>query len=158
MKESLRKLIEALYPEAEVVADDFHVIADSNRRMHEARRIQQDVHRKMKLQIPKKIFLIGGEKLGEEMRGELNRLLEKYPSLEGFHWVKEKIRELYRQENKDEAPKVPDNIIFNLKWADDGELTRWGYTLEHWREPILSYFDKRTTMALPKVTTLSSRR
>ena len=30
MKESLRKLVEALYPEAKVVADHFHVIADSN--------------------------------------------------------------------------------------------------------------------------------
>ena len=145
MKESLRKLVEAQYPEAKVVADHFQVIADSNRRMAEARRIEQDVHWKRKVQIPKKIFLVGGEKLSEEMRQKLNGLLEKYPSLKGFYWAKEKMRELYRQESKEEAAKVLDNIILNLKCADDGELIRWGNTLKHWREPILNYFDKRTT-------------
>jgi len=145
MKESLRKLVEALYPEAKVVADHFHVIADSNRRMDEARRIEQDVHWKRRVQIPKKIFLIGGENLSEEMKEKLNGLLGKYPSLKGFYWAKEKIRELYRQESKAEAAKVLDNIILNLKCADDGELIRWGNTLKHWREPILNYFDRRTT-------------
>ncbi|MFW6102222.1 MAG: ISL3 family transposase [Chloroflexota bacterium] len=145
MKESLRKLVEALYPEAKVVADHFHVIANSNRRMDEARRIEQDVHRKRRVQIPKKIFLVGGENLSEEMKEKLNGLLEKYPSLKGFYWAKEKIRELYRQESKAEAAKVLDNIILNLKCADDGELIRWGNTLKHWREPILNYFDRRTT-------------
>ena len=145
MKESLRKLVEALYPDAKVVADHFHVIADSNRRMDEARRIEQDVHRKRRVQIPKKIFLIGGEKLSEEMKEKLNGLLERYPSLKGFYWAKEKIRELYRQESKAEAAKVLDNIILNLKCADDGELIRWGNTLKHWREPILNYLDRRTT-------------
>jgi transposase len=55
------------------------------------------------------------------------------------------MRELYRQESKEQATKVLSNIIFTLKWADDIEFIRWGNTLKHWREPILNYFDKRTT-------------
>jgi len=43
MKESLRKVAEEVFPKAKVVVDPFHVIADSNRRMGEARRIEQDV-------------------------------------------------------------------------------------------------------------------
>jgi len=54
MKESLRKVVEALFPEVKVVADHFHIIADSNRRMHEARQIEQNVNRKGKAQIPRK--------------------------------------------------------------------------------------------------------
>jgi hypothetical protein len=77
-----------------------------------------------KVQIPKKIFLIGGEKLSEEMKGKVDGLLEKYPSLKDFCWAKEKMREFYRQESKEEAAKVLDNIILNLKWADDGELIK----------------------------------
>jgi len=46
MKESLRKVAEEVFPKAKVVVDPFHVIADSNRRMDEARRIEQDVLRK----------------------------------------------------------------------------------------------------------------
>ena len=145
MKESLRKLVETLYPEAKIVADHFHIIADSNRRMDEARQIEQDVHRKRKVQIPKKIFLIGGEKLSEKARQKLDGLLERYPSLKGFYCAKEKVRKLYRQESKEEAARVPDNLILNLRCEDDGELIRWGNTLKHWRDPILNYFDRRTT-------------
>jgi transposase len=129
MKENLRKVAEALFPEAKVVVDPFHVVADSNRRMDEARRIKQDVHLRKKVQIPKKIFLIGGEKLSEEARNKLNVLVEKYPSLKGFYWAKEKVRELYRQESQVEAARILDNLILNLRMADDGELIRWGNTL-----------------------------
>jgi len=47
-----------LFPKAQVVADAFHVIADANKRMDEARRIEQDIYQKRKVKIPKKIFLI----------------------------------------------------------------------------------------------------
>ena len=145
MKEGLRKVAEGLFPLAKVVVDHFHVIADSNKRMDEARRIEQDVYRKRQARIPKKILLIGREKLGENERRKVDGLLDKYPGLKGFYWAKEKIRELYRQESREIATKLLDNIIFNLKSSDDAELIRWGNSLKHWREPILNYFESRTT-------------
>jgi len=145
MKEGLRKASEALFPLAKVVIDHFHLVADANKRMDEARRIEQDVYRKRKVPIPKKILLIGKEKLSQDRRRRVDELLAKYPSLSGFYWAKEKIRELYRQESQEEASRLLDNIIFNLKSSDDGELIRWGNTLKHWREPILNYFNNRTT-------------
>ena len=71
--------------------------------------------------------------------------MDKYPGLKGFYWAKEKIRELYRQESKEETVRILDNIIFNLRLSDDGELIRWGNTLKRWREPILNHFDNGTT-------------
>jgi hypothetical protein len=56
------------------------------------------------------------------MRGKLNVILERHPSLKGFYWAKEKIRELYRHETREEAARVLDNLILNLKCADDSEL------------------------------------
>ena len=94
MKESLRRAAEEVFPKAKVVVDPFHVVADSNRRMDEARKIEQDVLRKKKAKIPKKIFLIGGEKLSEQRKEKIAELLIRYPSLKGFYWAKEKIREL----------------------------------------------------------------
>jgi hypothetical protein len=41
-----RRIVEAIYAEAKVVADTFYIIADLNRRMDEARRMEQDIHRK----------------------------------------------------------------------------------------------------------------
>jgi len=133
MKESLRKAAKEVFPKAKVVIGPFHVIADSNRRMDEARRIEQDVYRKRKVEIPKKIFLIGREKLSG--KGKVAKLLAMYPGLKGFYWAKEKIRELYRQESKEGATMMLENIIFNPKLSDDGELIRRGNTLKHWREP-----------------------
>ena len=114
-------------------------------RMDEARRIEQDVYRKRKVQIPKKIFLVGREKLSDERKQKVDELLDKYSGLKGFYWAKEKIRELYRQQSREEATRLLDNIIFNLKSDDDAELIRWGNTLKRWREPILNHFDNHTT-------------
>jgi transposase len=144
MKEGLRKLAEALFPEANVVIDPLHVVVDSNRRMDEASRIEQDVHLRKKGQMPEKIFLIGGERLGEEGRNRLNVLLEKYPSLKDFYWAKEKVREVYRQESEAQAARILSNLILNLRSADDGELIRWGNTLKYWRDPILNHLGSGT--------------
>ncbi len=147
MKDSLRKAVESIFPAAKVVLDPFHVVADSNRRMDEARRIEQDVHHQRRILIPKRIFLVGAEKLREEKKTRVDELLSKYPSLSGFYWAKEKIRELYRQPSRVEAARALDNIILNLKAGDDGELIRWGNMLKRWREPILNHFDNRTSNA-----------
>ena len=61
------------------------MIADSNRRMDEARKIEQDVLCKKKVKIPRKIFLIGGEKLKQEQKTRIVELLNRYPSLKGFY-------------------------------------------------------------------------
>ena len=50
-----------------------------------------------KEEIPKKIFLIGREKISGERKQRVDELLYKYPSLNGFYWAEEKIRELYRR-------------------------------------------------------------
>jgi hypothetical protein len=41
-----KKIVEVIYAGAKLVADTFRVIADPNRRMCEARRAKQDIHRK----------------------------------------------------------------------------------------------------------------
>jgi transposase len=145
MKESLRELTEELFPEAKVVVDHLHVTADSNRRTDEARKIEQDILRRKRIKIPKKIFLAGEEKMNEEQKGRIAELLISYPSPRGFYWAKEKIRELYRQDSREEAARLLDLIILNLEPDDDGELIRWGNTLRRWRNSISSYFDKGTT-------------
>jgi len=83
--------------------------------------------------------------LNEGQRDKVAELLIRYPSLKEFYWAKEKIRELYRQQSREETAKLLDNIILNLKSGDDGELIRRGNTLRRWRKPILNHFDNGTT-------------
>jgi hypothetical protein len=49
----------------------------------------------------------------------VDTLLDKYLGLKGLYWAKEKVRELHRQQSREEATKLLDNIVFNLKTADD---------------------------------------
>jgi hypothetical protein len=92
--------------------------------MDEARKIEQDVLRKKEVRIPKKILLIGGEKLTRERKRKVDELLIRHPSLKGFYWAKEKISAFYRQESRKEAAKLLILIILNLKPEDDGALIR----------------------------------
>jgi transposase len=144
MREGLWKALEAVFPQARVVVDPFHVVADANRRIDEARRLEQEATGN-KTRIPKRVFLVGQEKLREEQGKRVFSLLRQYPNIKAFYWAKEELRGLYRQEDKATATKKLDNIILNLKAGDDGELIRWGNTLKRWREPILSHFDNGTT-------------
>ena len=103
MKEGLLKAAEAIFPKARVVVDHLHVIADSNRGMGEAKRIEQEGWRNRKLRIPKNILLVRRKKPSKEKRERVDDLLGRYSSLRGQSkkdWAKEKIRELYRQENR----------------------------------------------------------
>jgi transposase len=147
MKEGFRKLAQRLFPKADVVVDHFHVIANANKYMDEARRIEQDVTNKGKVKIPKKIFLVGFERLSEEGVKKLDELLSKYPNLKDFYWAKEKLRKLYSAKDKGEASKQLELVIMNLKASDDAEARRWANTLKRWQQPILNYFDNKTTNA-----------
>jgi len=147
MKEGFRKLAQRLFPKADVVVDHFHVIANANKYMDEARRIEQDVTNKGKVKIPKKIFLVGFERLSEEGVKKLDELLSKYPNLKNFYWAKEKLRKLYGAKDKKEALRQLELVIMNLKASDDAEARRWANTLKRWREPILNYFEDKTTNA-----------
>jgi transposase len=115
MKDGLRKVAEEVFPLARVGLDPFHVIADSGGRMDEARRIEQDAYQKSKVHLPKKIFLVGREKLIPEKKQRVDALLEKYPNLKTFYWAKERVRELYQKPDREEATKPLENIILNLK-------------------------------------------
>ena len=71
--------------------------------------------------------------------------MDRYPGMKGFYWAKGKIRELCHQQSRAEATEFLNNIIFNLKSADDAVLIGRGNTLKHWRQPILNHFDNHTT-------------
>jgi len=52
---------------------------------------------------------------------------------------------MYRQRNKAKAAKILDGLIARMAESHDRDLKKWGRTLARWYEPILNFFDKRTT-------------
>lgn len=144
MDQRLLSCVEKHLPEVSVVVDHFHVIQDANRRVDEARKIEQDA---WKVEIPRKIFLVGKEKLRPSQRKKIESYFQKYPSLKEFYWMKEALRRFYRLKHKKTAQKRLKDLIAMARLSDDAAMMQWGRTLKRWGPYILNYFDNRTTNA-----------
>lgn len=142
MKIGYKKVIKRFFPEAKVVLDRFHLISDANRRVDEARRIEQEL---IKVSIPKKILLVGNERLSERSKAKLNSLIRSYPIVGFFYFVKEELRRLYLSKDRKEAEDKLNRLILIMVDNDDPEICRWGRTLREWKEEILNFFFNRTT-------------
>jgi transposase len=144
MESMLLAAVEEELPQASVVVDHFHLIQDANVRMDEARRIEQDA---VKQEIPRKIFLVGKEKLNPKQKKRVETYCQKYPSLKEFYWMKEALRSLYRLKSKTAAEKRLKDLIQTAFLSDDAAMVQWGRTLKRWSRYILNFFDHRTTNA-----------
>jgi transposase len=136
--------VEKHLPEAEVVIDHFHVIQDANRRVDEARKIEQDAHH---ILIPRKLFLVGQEKLSPGQKKKVVSYCEKCPSLKEFYWMKEALRSFYRLKNKTVATRRLKDLIEMTRFCEDAAMLHWGRMLKRWSPYVLNFFDNRTTNA-----------
>jgi len=146
MKELFAAAIRQELPLSDIVLDHFHVIQDANRRLDEARRLEQEMQRRR--HIGKRWwFLMGRERLDGKHRVMLDQLLERYASLKDFYYYKEQLRAFYKAKSREEAAVLMSRIILNMECSDDAAINQWGRTLKHWRNYILNYFKSKTTNA-----------
>ena len=136
--------VEEELPEVPVVVDHFHLIQDANRRVDEARKIEQEGCRR---EIHKKIFLIGQEKLTTREKERLDDYYLRFPSLKEFHWLKERLRRFYALRSKAAARQRLKDLVMIARHSDDAAMVQWGRSLERWSPYILNFFDNRTTNA-----------
>ncbi|TLN05351.1 ISL3 family transposase, partial [bacterium] len=144
MDSLLLRSVEKTLPEAKVVVDHFHLIQDANHRLDEARKIEQEGS---KVEIPRKLFLMGKEKLKPAQKRKVEAWCQKYPSLKEFYWMKEALRAFYRLKDKKAAARRLKDLIQMALHSDDGAMMHWGRMLQRWDRYILNYFDNRTTNA-----------
>lgn len=137
-----RRAVEETLPNTLIVADHFHIIKDANHRLDETRRLIQDIYKK---KIPRYILTKNKEDLIGQQTEYLTSIMKDYPELHMFYLTKERLRDMYKEETKEEAQKQLQLIISTLESTDDGELISWGRTLDRWREPILNYWSSRST-------------
>jgi transposase len=146
MRELFRSVLEQELPKASIVVDHFHVIKDANHRLEVARRLEQEMQGRK--HIGKRWWFIKGrEKLKDEEKQALDKLLERYPELKAFYYFKEQLRLFYKAKNREEAAILLSRIILNMECSDDAAINQWGRTIKRWRTYILNYFISRTTNA-----------
>ena len=144
MDRLLLRAVEKTLPLANVVVDHFHLIHDANHRLDEARKIEQEGS---KVEIPRKLFLMGKEKLKPAQKRKVEAWCQKYPSLKEFYWMKEALRSFYKLKDKKTAARRLKDLIQMALHSDDGAMMHWGRMLQRWERYILNYFDRRTTNA-----------
>jgi transposase len=140
-----RALAEKLFPNAQIVADKFHVlrlpspmIMKMGRQIHGHR---QDLKTRRKL-------LYNRENLDYFIRQDIDRYLEKHPVLNEIYRAKEKLHQIYRTRGIERASKALTKFISELKESRIDDLNRLGRTLKRWSAQVLLYFEHRYTNAI----------
>lgn len=152
MKASFVKAVERQLPNVRIVIDHFHVIQDANRRVNEARKIEDDVQEKIKGMGPRRInwriLVTAREHLRSNQEELLAKYLAWYPAVSTFYACKESLRTMYKAPTKKIAGQRLKRLIVQMKCSDYPDLWLWARTLSTYKEYILNYFDNHTTNAV----------
>jgi transposase len=135
MKDSWRKLIKAIFPSARIIVDPFHVIQDANRRLNEARKIEQEAGKE---NIPRLPLLKAKEKLTSRQQQQLEEIKNKYPSLYELYQLKEDLRQIIKMDRVEEAEIALSRWLINAECAENVEGRVWARTIKFWRSEILN--------------------
>lgn len=152
MRDSFIEATKEALPNAHIVIDHFHIIQDANRRVQEARKIEEDVQEKVKgngvKSIPWKLLTRNREDLKGEQPEFVKYYLNRFPTLAAFYSAKERLRYMYKCTTKEEAETMLANLVEEMKHTDHPELWQWARTLTKYQPYILNYFDHHSTNAI----------
>lgn len=144
-----RQAIEAKVPHATIVADRFHLMQNLNHAVTSARReIQRNATAEVKAQLKGSRWLLVKNQASLSAQ-EQERLAELYtlsPELKQLHLLKEAFRDIFHSsQHRDDAVWAFAGWIDLAGAHGQRKLDTFITTLENWAEPILNYFNQRTT-------------
>jgi len=143
MRRSFRAAIEEALPSVRIVADPFHVVKLAGEKLEEVRAVvlgnlgRETPRVKRALRTPQ-------EKLTDEDKAKLERLwvmAKPWPNLKLAWQVKEKVRDLYRSQNRSSAEKKLGLILAYLEGIESRPLVTLRKTLAAWQPQILNHFN-----------------
>ena len=156
---SYKSLIIELIPNAQVVADRFHVMKQINQELDRERKTEnyqlksslksdnksQKAKIKQKLNCLKKskYALIKNESdLTETQKNKLNEVQNVFPKLKKMHQLKEEIRDIFERGNNSVA-----TLLKLTEWLLSAQqfFPKSYKTIIRWFAEIIAYFDRRTT-------------
>jgi transposase len=141
--------VESNLPDAEIVFDHFHVVRMFNDLLSNYRRYLQRVaeteEQKEALKGTRWILLKNPENLDESKneKERLNKLLEINQPLAAAYLMKEKLRFIWFQTDKEHAEKELDEWIGEARVSGVSILKLFANKLESHRKGIMAYYDHR---------------
>lgn len=144
LSDSYKSFVKGFFPNAQIVADRFHVQRLMSPILHQARiEITGD-----KRKNPARILLNKNRcNLKPWERSALDQWLKVNPKIDEIYQFKEAIGRMYRIRGVKRAEVVFDHLISELEKTENKLLRTFKTTLKRWREEILNFFRYRLTNA-----------
>lgn len=132
-----RSLTRVMFPNAEIVADKFHVLRLLSPAL---RRRRIDITGDRRTLRIKWLLQKNRKSLDYFQRQDVDRFLRLHPELDAIYRAKERLHEFYRIKGYVRARTVWPRLIASIAQSQIPELKTLKATLENWREEILNYF------------------
>ena len=132
------------FPNAELVADKFHVLRLLT--PHINRRRKEITGDKRTFAV-RKLLLRNGHKLDYFKHSLLKQWLIQHPTLEQLYLFKERLHQLYRIRGFERAERAHQKLVDDMALCNLPEIKTLRKTLIKWKMPILNYFKTGLTNA-----------
>ena len=133
-------------PNAVHVFDHFHVVKLMNEKLDEIRRVQynmeKDINKRKVLKSTRYLLLSNGADIfDKEYRTRLDNALDMNKPLSQAYYLKEQLREIWTQVNKEEAEKVMLDWVKQAQESKVPQLMKMAATMMAHRTGILAWYD-----------------
>lgn len=139
-------------PNAVLVFDHFHVVKLMNDALDEIRRSvyrdEKDLNKRKVLKGTRWLLLCNGKDIfDQKFKSRLDNALNLNEPLMKAYYLKESLKEIWMQVNKEEAEKVMDNWLEQAYQAKIPKLTTFANTLKAHKWGILAWYDYHISTA-----------
>jgi transposase len=141
---SYRSFVKGYFPNAQIVADKFHVLALP---MGALMKYRKEAEAGKNTAYLRKILLQPGYQVLDYWRPRLKEWLKDHPRLQDVYWAKERLSRFYRIRSIGQAAKYLTRLTDDLCLSQVRELRTLRQTLKRWRSAILNYWTSRQTNA-----------
>ena len=145
LSSTFKSFVKEFFPNAQIVADKFHVLRLLNPALIKLRKALSVNLSDTKY---KKLMLKNRKDLEYFQRSDLDCFLRQYPVLDKVYRFKERLYELYRCRGVAKALKNIHRLINDAKATGIDTLTKLAKTLHRWRLEIVFHFDNGLTNAI----------
>ena len=144
LSDPYKKFVSEFFPNAEMVADKFHVLRLLN---HHIMRRRKEITGNKASKQARDLLLMSNKNLGWKERKALWEYLDRYPELKEVYAFKESLHSLYRTRGYNRATKALTKLTDQMAKSNLKEIKTLRATLVKWREEILNYFKTGITNA-----------
>ena len=143
-----KAVAEAIFPNAQIVVDKFHLVTAINNALDKLRIEEQDKQNaanRKKFYKSRLTLLMAGEKLDDDSHQRLIEIFKLSPVLEKAWELKEEFRDLLQIPNIEESIEALNHWYNNVSKAKLNLFYRAKGTVKRWEQNVINYFKTRIT-------------